>query len=172
MTIHAKHMTAQMEGDFVVFLIGMRMNKLIKPWKNIPIIMNMAGMLTELGKAPELGLLHARTHFGLRNILVVQYWKSFEMLHAYSTSKTNRHLPAWQKFNRRIGTSGDVGIWHETYKVRAGEYENVYNNMPEYGLGRAGRLVDAKGALRTARARMGGTETVESHAVDADGNAR
>lgn len=31
--------------------------------------------------------------------------------------------------------------WHETYLVRAGEYEAIYGNMPPFGLGRAGRLV-------------------------------
>ena len=29
------------------------------------------------------------------------------------------------------------GIWHETYRVRAGEYETVYG-MPRIGLGRCG----------------------------------
>ena len=33
---------------------------------------------------------------------------------------------------------GDVGIWHETFKVRAGEYESVYGNMPVMGLAAAG----------------------------------
>ena len=36
---------------------------------------------------------------------------------------------------------GRTGIWHETYLVRAGEYEAIYGNMPPFGLGKAGRLV-------------------------------
>jgi hypothetical protein len=36
--------------------------------------------------------------------------------------------------------SGRTGIWHETYLVRAGEYEAIYGNMPPFGLGKAGRL--------------------------------
>lgn len=114
----------------------------------------MPRMLMELGKNPDLGLLHARTHFGIRNVMVVQYWRSFEHLHDYSTDKSREHQPAWQKFNKAVGTDGDVGIWHETYLVRAGNYENVYGNMPAYGLGQAGKLVEAAGPNRTARGRL------------------
>lgn len=148
-------MTAEIEGDFVVFLIGMRINKFWKVWKWWPVMTAMPRMLIELGKNPDLGLLHARTHFGIKNVLVVQYWRSFDHLHEYATNKSSKHLPAWQKFNKAIGTSGDVGIWHETYLVRAGEYENVYGNMPAYGLGQAGELSEAKGAKRWAKGRLG-----------------
>jgi hypothetical protein len=63
-------------------------------------------------------------------------------------------LPAWQAFQRAVGTNGDVGIWHETYVVRGGAYENVFVNMPPYGLGAAGTLRDATEARRGARGRM------------------
>ena len=152
--INTELMTAEVEGDFVVFLIGMRINKLWKFWKWMPVARAMPQMLIELGQNPELGLLHARTHFGIKNILVVQYWRSFDHLHNYSTSKTNKHLPAWQKFHEAVGTSGDVGIWHETYLIRAGEYENIYGNMPAYGLGLAANLVPAEGPRRSARGRL------------------
>jgi hypothetical protein len=79
----AQRMTARIEGDFVVFLIGMRINKLWKVWKWAPVARQMPQMLAELAAQPQLGLLHARTHFGLPNILVVQYWRSFEHLHEY-----------------------------------------------------------------------------------------
>ena len=42
---------------------------------------------------------------------------------------------------------------HETYLVRAGEYEAVYGNMPPFGLGKAGRLV-ALAQAKTARERF------------------
>jgi hypothetical protein len=47
------------------------------------------------------------------------------------------HLPAWRWFNRAVKASGDVGIWHETYLVRAGGYEAIYGNMPRVGLAAA-----------------------------------
>jgi hypothetical protein len=65
------------------------------------------------------------------------------------------HWPAWVAFNKRTGNSReDVGIWHETYRVRAGEYETVYSGMPPIGLGKAGTLVPATGARESARGRM------------------
>jgi hypothetical protein len=39
--------------------------------------------------------------------------------------------------------------------VPAGAYETVYNNMPPYGLGRAGHLVPAQGRRTSATGRLG-----------------
>ena len=153
-----QRMAAQIDGDFVVFLIGMRVNRPLKVWKWLPVARQMAGMLMELAKHPEMGLLHARTHFGLPDILVVQYWRSFEQLEQYSRNSDAAHLPAWQAFNRAVGSNGDVGIWHETFLVKAGAYESLYNNMPAYGLGLAGSLQPATGRLKSASSRRGRAE--------------
>jgi hypothetical protein len=152
-----QRMTASIDGDFVVFLIGMRINKPLKIWKWMPVASQMPRMLMELEKRPELGLLHARTHFGLPNILVVQYWRSFEHLARYAGDPNAAHLPAWRAFNRAVSSNGDVGIWHETYLIKAGACESVYNNMPPFGLGAAGTLEPAHGGLATARSRLGRT---------------
>ena len=152
--IIANRVCAELDGDFVVFLIGMRINKPWKFWSWWPVATAMPKMLIELAKQPELGLLHARTHAGFPDILLVQYWRSFEHLEAYARSQQGAHLPAWQAFNKAVGSNGDVGIWHETYVVKSGAYENVYNNMPRYGLGVAGELKDAVGARKAARQRM------------------
>ena len=153
--IYKKHMTAEIAVDFVVLLIGFRINKWWKFWKWMPVFISMPKMLAELRKDSALGLLHARTHFGPRNTILVQYWESFEKLHAYALAKDNNHLPAWKSFNQKIGTSGDVGIWHETYLIAARQHESVYINMPPYGLGQAGALTEAKGDKRYAKARLG-----------------
>src|SRR5208337_3720591 len=61
------------------------------------------------------------TSLGLTTL--VQYWRSFDHLEAYARAPDKHHWPAWVEFNRRMKNSrGDVGIWHETYRVRAGEY--------------------------------------------------
>lgn len=147
-------MTAQFEGDFVVFLIGMRINKWWKFWKWMPVVVAMPRMLIELAKQPELGLLYARYHFGFPNLMVIQYWRSFEQLQAYATDNSLAHLPAWRDFNRRIASNGDVGIWHETYLVKDGAHESVYNNMPRWGLGLAGNVVPAEGSRKSAKGRL------------------
>lgn len=152
--IIAQRMTADIEGDFVVFLIGMRVNKFWKLHKWLPVAMAMPPMLKELLENPGSGLLGVHSHFGFPNTLLVQYWRSFEHLESYARDKNKAHLSAWTAFNKKIASNGDVGIWHETYKVSAGQYETVYNNMPAYGLGEATRLVPAVGKRETAKARL------------------
>jgi hypothetical protein len=61
-----------------------------------------------------------------------------------------------------------VGIWHETYKVAAGQYETVYNNMPPFGLAKAGQAVPAAGYRASAAGRITGQEAAP--AVDEAGN--
>ena len=146
---------AESEGGVVLFLIGMRLNKPWKVWKWLPVFAAMPRMLKELAARPELGLLSARGHFGLRNFMVLQYWRSAEHLRAYAHAANQAHLPAWQAFNRAVGTGGDVGIWHETYVVPEGYLESVYVNMPRYGLGLAGALFPAKGERASASKRLG-----------------
>lgn len=152
--IDKRRVTAIMEEDFVVFLIGFRINKWWKIWQWLPVFIAMPKMIIELEKTPDLGLLHARTHFGFRNTLLVQYWESFEKLHTYAVGKDLHHLPAWKRFNQKVGTKGDVGIWHETYLVQAGRHESIYSNMPPYGLGRAGSLIEASGRRNSAKERL------------------
>ena len=50
-----KRVTAEIEGDFVVFLIGMRINKLWKIHKWLPVFLAMPRMLRELERHPESG---------------------------------------------------------------------------------------------------------------------
>jgi hypothetical protein len=145
--------TARSDEPFVVFLIGMRFNKLWKVHKWAPIFLAMPRMLAELQQKPELGLLSCDLWFG-RTTLLVQYWRSFEHLEAYAKSRDGAHLPAWTAFNRAVGSSGDVGIFHETYRVAPGDYENVYANTPPLLFGRAATLREAGGGYASARGRM------------------
>lgn len=153
-SVFYKRMTARPEEDFVVFLIGMRINKLWKVHKWLPVARAMPGMLGELYAQPELGLLHHEQWFG-RTIVLIQYWRSFELLEAYAKSRSAKHLPAWAAFNKQNGTNGDVGIWHETYRIEKGHCENIYVNMPPFGLGKAFDLVEAAGGFDAAKGRMG-----------------
>lgn len=134
-------MSAQIEGEFVVFLIGMRVNKwwLVHKWW--PVFRAMPPMLRALSRQPDLGLLGYHIAMRPRGPIVVQYWRSFEQLDRFSRDRGNPHPAAWQMFNRHVGYTGDVGFWHETYLVRPGGYEAVYGNMPRFGLAAAGEHV-------------------------------
>lgn len=135
-----RRMAAEIDGDFVVFLIGARPNSklhLFQAFRDLGGRRGMKHMLDYLVEHPEKGLLGYE--MGLPTI--VQYWRSFEHLEAFATDTDDPHLGAWRNYWRRVGKSARTGIWHETFLVRAGEYEAIYGNMPPHGLGKAGRLV-------------------------------
>ena len=148
-----QRMTAHIEGDFVVFLIGMRIKRLWKLHQWIPVTRSMLAMLKELSQKPESGFLGYQMYGGFPAV-IAQYWRSFEQLEAYAKDREGKHYPAWKAFNTKVRKSGDVGIWHETYKVQAGQYECIYSNMPPYGLGKVGELMPAVGKREDAGGRM------------------
>ncbi len=143
--------TAQMEGPFVVFLIGMRINYFWRLHQWVPVAMAMPPLMKALEKDPAKGYLHGEFFIYKRGVAWVQYWKSFEDLEHFARSPEEPHLEAWQMFNRRVSVNGSVGIWHETYRVKAGQSESIYNNMPAFGLAKAGRHIPADAAYETAR---------------------
>jgi len=152
-TFQGRH-SAKIEGDFVVFLVGMRINK---PWKVHrwwPVFTAMPRMVRELERDPESGFLGASQGLFAGGPALVQYWRSFEHLERFARDPGARHLPAWRAFNKHVRGSGDVAIWHETYRVRAGEYESIYANMPRVGLARAAEHVPL-GSTSTASRRIG-----------------
>ena len=69
--INTERLTASMQGEFVVFLIGMRINQPLKVHKWLPVARAMPRMITELYRQPELGFVHAETWFS-RTIIMVQ----------------------------------------------------------------------------------------------------
>ena len=155
MPIHTGRYIGSRDGDFVVFLIGMRVNK---PWKLRewwPVFMAMRPMVDELEAHPEMGMLGAHYGFMFGGPALVQYWRSFEDLERFARSPDSEHLPAWKLFNQRVRDSGAVGIWHETYKVRAGEYETIYGNMPRVGLAAVGEHAPIGSTSATAATRIG-----------------
>lgn len=155
-TIIQERMTAQTDEEFVVFLIGMRINK---PWKIhrwLPVAKAMSNMVHELKQVEDSDLLHIES-WGGRTTIMVQYWRSFAALEKYAKNPQQAHLPAWRQFNQLINSNGDVGIWHETYTIQPGNFEVVYNNMPEFGLAKATASVAAKGNRKNARDRLSAT---------------
>lgn len=151
--INAGRHTAHIEGDFVVFLIGARFNR---PSRALQTLRDVGGlragmpqMLQYLVSKPEKGLLG----YTLGYPTIVQYWRSFEHLEAFATDEDDPHLATWRTFVKRTKNNPRTGVWHETYKVRAGDYEAIYANMPDFGLAKASsRLSVAEG--RSARQRL------------------
>jgi hypothetical protein len=114
-------MTASLDGEVVVFLIGMRVNSWWRVHQWLPMARAMRRMVRELEATPELGLLARQSWFSGRIPIDVQYWRSLDHLMAYAHGASSQHLPAWRAFNRRMKDApAGVGIWHETYLVPAG----------------------------------------------------
>ncbi len=147
--------TAELGPDgAVVFLIGIRLNRLWRVDKWWPVFIAMPRMLRLLSSDAESGLLGYHVWFGGRNLLVQQYWRSVEELLAFASDSTAPHAAAWREFNRKVGSSELVGIWHETYQVGPGRTEVFYGNMPAFGLAAATRHVQLGPGARSARARL------------------
>ncbi len=152
--VHPGRFRAQLDGDFVVFLIGFRPNKLWQVHRWWPVFTAMRPMVKELqATAPDSGLLGVSTGFMFGMPTLVQYWRSVEQLQGYASDADARHLPAWRRYNQRLRGNTAVGVYHETFRVRAGEYEAIYVDLPRFGLADAGEHVPV-GSTTTAAERL------------------
>lgn len=147
--------TADLDGEFVVFLIGMRINKPWRVWEWWPVFAAMPLMLRELDRQPNPPLLGWRLLLASPlSPIVLQYWRSYDDLEAYANDPDRRHQPTWQRFFRTVGLNGNVGVWHETYTVADGAHEAIYVNMPRVGLAAAGEM-RGLGSSSRSRERIG-----------------
>ena len=147
--------TANTHQPFVVFLIGMRINKWWRFDKWIPVANTMTPMMTTLFTHTEKGFLHAEFYWNFTGPITIQYWRSFEDLERFARQPSDIHLEAWKKFNQAVGADGSVGIWHETYQIDPNQFEVFYGNMPRFGLAVAMEHLEAVGRRETARMRLG-----------------
>ena len=155
MVIQPGRWTAELDGDFVVFLIGAMVHDPVAAPEATRLLMAMAEMLDEVEADPSHGLLGYTRHGEPGHGLIVQYWRSFDDLERYARNPGARHAPVWRAWNRLAADErSGAGIWHETFKVAAGDYEAVYQNVPVMGLQNAGRPLTVTEARDSARARL------------------
>jgi len=151
---HGRYTTA-VDQPFVVFLIGMRINQIGAIHKWLPTALAMPRMLRVLEAHPEKGFWGGEIILYWRGIGVIQYWRSFDDLERFARDPADPHLDAWRRYNRTIGADGTVGFWHETYLIEPGCHEEIYGNMPLFGLAAATKNhVSALGRIETARGRL------------------
>lgn len=104
--------------------------------------------------AAGAGLLHSerfsisRNHFG-----VLQYWRSFEELEAWSHRPP--HAEWWRGAVERMRTKGDLGIYHETYLVPRDRIESIYLDCAPAGLAVFGTTGEPVGPMTASRGRLG-----------------
>lgn len=138
-----KRLEPLMDEPFIVFIVGFRINNYWKIHKWLPVRTAFRRMLKELGKNPQKGCLGFE-YWGGRTPICIQYWKSYDALLDYARDKGAGHFPAWFDYNSRLSDGGAVGLWHEVYTAKPGDFKAVYKNMPPFGLGRATQLTSAK----------------------------
>lgn len=160
-----QRLTVDTEHEFVVLLIGMRINRWWKVHKWFPVAWAMRTMVKQLSASPEAtGYLGGEYGTVGNPIVFVQYWRSYDDLERYAADAALHHRERWGWFFRRIGLNGDVGIYHEAYRIAPGNYECVYLNMPPFGLGRRFPLVPATKGFSSSRGRMDKLRTRPSYA--------
>ncbi|SCG48292.1 monooxygenase family protein [Micromonospora rifamycinica] len=164
-------MTAEIEGDFAVFMTGMRVNNFFKVKRWLPTFWSMGGVLKAMWADQETtGALHAHAYWGNRGAVMIVYFRSIEHLERFANNRELAHSKALQDYFRRMKDNPAVGIWHESYVVHDGEYEAVYNHMPEAtGLAAAGECVPVSRRGNSASARRATGAQVAARAVAAPG---
>ena len=154
MEINSGRWTAQLDGGFVVFLLGAELRDPTASAEAGRLLAAMVEMLAELEAEPATGLLGYQV-FGAIGGVIVQYWRSFDALEAYAKNPSARHAPVWRAWNRLAADEvAGAGIWHETFLVPAGGYEAIYQNMTTVGLQKAGTPVPLTAAHPSARQRL------------------
>ncbi|WP_020519196.1 DUF4188 domain-containing protein [Catelliglobosispora koreensis] len=161
-------MTAELEGDFAIFMTGMRINKFWKVHRWWPTFKLMMPILVKVREQPDLGLLDLHAWVSPRGPIMITYWRSVEHLEAFANNPDLPHLGAWRSFVKKVGATGDVAVWHETYVIRAGEYEAVYTNLPfAFGLASAGKHlpVEEKGHTAVRRRQANAKQAAENQSA-------
>lgn len=162
--------TAEVDGDFVVFLIGAQVRNPFRARRALPLLGQMRGMLADLERdrvaGIDRGFLGYQSH-GVGPIgVIVQYWRSFDDLERFARAPGERHAEVWRAWYRAAQhRSRAAGIWHESFAVRAGQYEAVYQGTPVMGLLKAGRPQRITHRTLTARDRLRRTDQPETAPV-------
>eukprot|EP00891_Asterochloris_glomerata_P003547 jgi/Astpho2/3547/Aster-06458 len=68
------------------------------------------------------------------------------------------HFPTWIEYNKVVARTRDetIGLWHESYQVKADQYETIYLTCQPIGMMLAGdEVVPASGRRATAAGRAG-----------------
>jgi hypothetical protein len=155
--IFAGRYTAHADRPVVVFAIGMRINSLHRVHKWLRPTINTIRMWRYIQSRRPEGYLGGYLFVYWRGLGMLQYWRDFDSLEAFSHDKRQPHLAAWQQLARQTKSDQTFGYWHETYEVAPGTSECIYGSMPRFGLAEATEHVAIDQATEAARARLSRT---------------
>ncbi|WP_336024986.1 DUF4188 domain-containing protein [Halobellus salinisoli] len=153
-------MAAEIDGEYVIYINGMRLNKLRALPKYLRAGLKAGKMFEQLAADPDSGFLgYLPAYMGLRSGAAIQYWRSLEDIKRFAQDPNGTHVPAWQWYEEEVGTNGELGFWAELYVVKDGSFETFYRNMPPTGLGEHGSLVPMEDHRRNLGLSETGTPT-------------
>ena len=157
--------TANTEGDFVVFLIGMRINRPLRIRKWWPVFVAMPKMIRELEAHPEKGMLHAEFAL-IRSSLA--YVSTGAASSTWRASRAIRTTPICRPGRSSTAPSGPRATSASGTRPtgsRAGECEAIYGNMPAWGLAEAFERVPVGSTVGQSAARRIGSAEADDVAV-------
>ena len=135
--------------DLVVVYLGMKV-------KSLKGLGSLARTGREIGQAvaarPDGLLRHEYMLFSAfpLHLAMRQYWRDLESLERWT--REGLHRGWWVNF---LKDPKGTGFWHETYRMRGG-IEAIYDDIGQpLGLSAFAPVVPAKGAMFSARARLG-----------------
>jgi hypothetical protein len=133
--------------DLVVIYLGMRVNR----WTGFKMLIGLGPQIQKSVKdRPDGLLLHENVFFSPRHVGMRQYWRDYASLEAWTRSRPHRTW--WQNF---LKDSGGTAFWHEAYFMRGG-MEAIYDDVRvDLGFLKFAPAKPARGAMFSARRRLG-----------------
>ncbi|GAC1472304.1 MAG: hypothetical protein NVSMB9_19400 [Isosphaeraceae bacterium] len=98
-------------------------------------------------------LLSESFRLGWGHLGVLQYWRSFDDLEAWSHRAP--HAEWWRAAVDRMRNKGDLGVYHETYLVPRQNVESIFLGCAPAGLLAFGVTGEPVGAETNGRSRLG-----------------
>ncbi|MEM9464898.1 MAG: DUF4188 domain-containing protein [Actinomycetota bacterium] len=145
---------ADLDAEVVVFPIGMKINRLwaIHRWARPTV--NTVRMWWHVQRNHPDGYLGGYLFVYARGVGMMQYWRDFDALEAFSRDDTRPHVAAWRQLLAQTRDDQTFGYWHETYVAGPATSETIYGSMPPFGLSEAVGATPIAGRSETARGRL------------------
>lgn len=88
-------MTAELDGGFVIYINGMRLNEPRTVHKYLLAGLRAAQIFKELEEDPDSGFLgYLPAYMSIRSGAAIQYWRSLEDIRRFAQDPDDLHVPA------------------------------------------------------------------------------
>jgi hypothetical protein len=135
-------MAAEMDDGVVLYVNGIRLNRLRALPQWLLANWTIAKMFGELEAEPDSGFLgYTPIFLGLRKGATMQYWQSLEDFQRFATDPDGPHVPAWTWYDETVDPDGGLGFWAELYVFDGDSFETFFRSVPPTGIVRVATMV-------------------------------